>query len=58
VIHYKDTNWVIRIMTAGKTEAAALSKGRSSTDPYPHITECGYIENLALLLGGLLGSMR
>lgn len=57
VIHYRDTNWVIRIMTAGKTESAAISKGRSSTDPYPHLTECGYIENLALLLGGLLGSM-
>lgn len=57
VIQYGDTGWLIRIMTAGKTVTSATGKGRGAVDPYPHITECGYIEYLAALLGGLLGSM-
>jgi hypothetical protein len=56
-IHYEDTGCLIRIMTAGKTEAAATAKGRSATDFGDHITESGYIEYLGSLLAGILGSL-
>lgn len=56
-IHYADTGWVLRVMTAGKSEASATAKGRSSTDYHAHITEAGYIDNLFPLQAGILGSV-
>jgi hypothetical protein len=56
-IHYADTGWIIRVMTAGKTQAAATAKGRSATDYHAHITEAGYINNLYALQAGILGSI-
>jgi hypothetical protein len=44
-------------MTAGKTETAAISKGRGNTPQYLHITEAGYIENLGSLVKSALGSL-
>jgi len=56
-IHYEDTGCLIRIMTAGKTESAAVAKGRSSTDSGVHVTEAGYIKHLASLIAGAMGSV-
>lgn len=56
-IHYKDSGWHIRIMTAGKTEKSAMEKGRSSTPQHLHITETGYIDNAGTLVGSALGSL-
>jgi len=56
-VHYEDTGWLIRIMTAGKSETQAAAKGRSSTDNYLEISEAGFIEYLGTLLSGALGSL-
>lgn len=56
-LHYEDTGCLIRIMTAGKTETAATAKGRSSTDNGVHVTEAGYIDHLASLIAGAMGSV-
>ena len=56
-IHYKDSGWHIRIMTAGKTETASRAKGRGNTPQYLGVTEAGYIEHLGALVGSALGSL-
>lgn len=56
-IHYKDSGWQIRVMTAGKTQKAAMEKGRGSTPQELYITETGYIENAGTLVGSALGSL-
>ncbi len=56
-IKYKDNKSLVRIATAGASEAVSSKKGRSTTPDWIHITEAAYILYLDVLLQGIIGSM-
>lgn len=56
-IRYKDSNSLVRITTAGQTEAVSSKKGRSGDPDWVHVTEAAYITYLDELLRGVLPSL-
>lgn len=56
-IRYADSNSLIRIETAGSSQAVSSKKGRSGTPDWVHVTEAAYIPYLDTLLQGIIGSL-
>lgn len=56
-LRYADSNSLIRIETAGASEAVSSKKARSGTPDWVHVTEAAYIPYLDTLLQGIIGSL-
>lgn len=57
VLHYADTNSILRIDTAGASESVSAKKGRSATVHCLHVTEPDYIEHLDKINQGAVNSV-
>lgn len=56
-IRYEDSKSLLRIVTAGSSEAVSAKKARSGTPDWVHVTEAPQIPYLDVLMQGIIGSL-